>query len=250
MKKIFKADMLPLFVLAAGILGMLLRLWQCIGGTDKGGLLIPGHISGILLVILSAATLLLILLGTWGLRQGSKYRYNFPSSIQGAIGALIAAAAVLVVAISCLTSRQDLPTAAAGIIGIPAAICLAVLGLFRFQGRQPHFLIPGCVCLFLMMFLICQYRIWSSEPQVQSYCYSLLATVFVMLSCYQSTAFAANFGARRPHAFFHLAALYFCFVSLIGDHMPLFYLAMGAWMLTDLCRLRPLPRRISRGEEE
>jgi hypothetical protein len=52
-----------------------------------------------------------------------------------------------------------------------------------------------------MLRLICQYRIWSSEPQLMLYCYPLLATVCIVMSSYQSAAFDGNLGARRPHAF-------------------------------------------------
>ena len=81
MKKSYSPDLLPLIVLAAGIVGMLLRLWQYVGGTDEKDLLVKGHISAILLAILTVAVLALILLGTWNLREGNQYRHNFPASL-------------------------------------------------------------------------------------------------------------------------------------------------------------------------
>ena len=55
MKKYYSPDLMPLIVLAAGIVGMLLRLWQYMGGTDGKGLLIRGHVSTVLLLILTCA---------------------------------------------------------------------------------------------------------------------------------------------------------------------------------------------------
>ena len=210
MKKYYSPDLMPLIVLAAGIVGMLLRLWQHMGGTDGKGLLIPGHASTVLLLILTCAVLALILLCTWNLSQGSKYRYNFPESMPGCVGAGAAAAGVLV------ASVMDLPL---------------------------------CASRDLMLRLTSQYRVWSGEPQLLGYCWPLLASVCVMLSAYQSAAFGGELGHRRAQAFFHLAALYFCCLSLIGDHAPGFYLAMGVWMFTDICRLTPMPRQFPRGEE-
>lgn len=250
MKKYLKPDLLPLLILAAGVVGMLLQLWQYVGGTDEKGLLVKGHISAILLAILTVAVLALILLGTWNLREGNQYRHNFPASRQGCVGAGLAAVMIFVTAVGDLLIRKDLLILVTGIVGLLAGLSMIVICLGRLQGRQVNFLFPLTVCVFLMLHLICQYRVWSGEPQLLSYCYPLLATVCVMLSCYQTAAFAGNFGDRRAHAALHLAAVYFCCVSMIGDHTPLFYFAMGLWMLTDMCRLLPAPRTFQRGEEQ
>ena len=250
MKKYLKPDLLPLLVLAAGVVGMLLQLWQYVGGTDEKGLILRGHISAILLVILTVIVLALILLGTWNLREGNQYRFNFPASLPGCVGAGLAAIMIFVTAVGDLIVRQDLLILVTGLVGLVAGASMVVICIGRLWGRQISFLLPLVVCIFLMLHLICQYRVWSGEPQIVSYCYPLLATVCVMLSAYQDAAFAGNFGDRRAHAVLHLAAVYFCCLSLIGDHTPLFYFAMGAWMLTDMCRLLPMPRTFARGEEK
>jgi hypothetical protein len=250
MKKFLKPELLPLLTLAAGMMGMLLQLWQYVGGTDEKGLILRGHISAILLGILTVFVLALILLGTWGLREGNQYRFNFPASLPGCVGAGLAAIMIFVTAVGDLIARQDFLILVTGLVGLVAGASMVAMSIGRLRGRQVCFLFPLAVCLFLMMHLICQYRVWSGEPQIMSYCYPLLATVCVMLSAYQDAAFAGNFGNRRAHAALHLAAVYFCCASLIGDHTPLFYLAMGVWMLTDMCRLLPMPRSYARGEEK
>ena len=249
MKKFIKPDLLPLIVLAAGIIGLLLKLWQSIAGTDDKGLLITGHISGVLLAILSVVTLVVIAIGTFTLAQGNQYRRNFPASLPACVCAGLAAVGILVTAIFYLSDPLDVVSFLTGILGLLSAVSLGLLSCCRLRGRQPSLLLHICVCVFMMLHLISQYRIFSSEPQVQSYCYPLLATVCIMLSSYQSAAFAGNYGIRKMHAFFHLAAVYFCCLCLIGSHTPLFYLVMGAWMLTDLCSLRPAPRRFTRGSD-
>jgi hypothetical protein len=249
MKKYLNPDLLPLVVLGCGMIGMLLQLWQYLGGREANGLLITGHISGILLLILTALVTLLIFVCTLPLRQGSKYRYNFPVSAPGCVGAGAAALGVLITSLMDLMRKSDTLGTIAGILGLLAAGSLCVLALCRLRGQQPNALLHVCVTVYLMLHLICQYRVWSGESQLLSYCWPLLATVCTVLSCYQSAAFDGNLGARRPHAFFHLAAVYFCCLSLIGDHEPGFFLAMLAWMFTDICRLSPMPRQFPREEE-
>lgn len=249
MKKYLNPDLLPLIVLGCGTVGMLLQLWQHIGGREANGLLIPGHISGILLLILTALVLLLTFVCTLPLRQGSKYRYNFPVSTPGSVGAGAAALGVLITSVMDLMSKPDRIATVTGILGLLSAASLCVLSLCRLRGQQPNVLYHICVTVYLMLHLICQYRVWSGEPQLLSYCWPLLASACVMLSCYQSAAFDGELGKRRPQAFFHLAALYFCCLSLIGDHDPGLYLALGVWMFTDICRLTPMPRQFPRGEE-
>ena len=250
MKKYLKPDLLPLLALATGMIGMLLQLWQYVGGTDEKGLILRGHISAILLLILTVIVLALILLGTWNLREGNLYRFNFPASVPGCVGAGLAAVMIFVTAVGDIIAWRDVLILVTGLVGLAAGASMVFICLGRLRGRQVSFLFHLVVCVFLMLHLICQYRVWSGEPQMLSYCYPLLATVCVMLSAYQDAAFAGNFGNRRAHAALHLAAVYFCCLSLIGDHTPLFYLAMGAWMLTDMCRLLPMPRTFSRGDEQ
>ena len=249
MKKHLKPDLLPLIVLAFGIIGLLLKLWQAMAGTDEKGLLITGHISGILLAILSVVILVVLALGTFALTQGNNYRRNFPASLPACVCTGLAAIGVLLTALSYLRDPKDVVSLITGIFALLATVCLGFLSYGRLRGQQPSLLLHICVCIFMMLHLISQYRVFSSEPQVQSYCYPLLATVCIMLACYQSATFAGNCGIRQAHTFFHLAAVYFCCLSLIGDHTPLFYLVMGAWMITDLCSLRPAPRRFARGND-
>ncbi len=242
MKKLLSPKLLPLTVLGAGMVGMLLRLWYLLGGIDAAGLPIEGHIADILLTVLTVAVVAVIFLATWRLSQASKYSFNFPPSLAGCIGAIAAAVGAVWQAISVFPGGDWL-SVITGVLGLLAAVCLVFLGLYRLKGLRPTVLFHFTVCLFFALCLILQYRQWSGVAMIQSYSYPLLATVCLMLSCYQDAMFAASTGARRTHAFFHLAALYFCCISLVGDHSPFLYLTASVWMFTDLCRLTPMPRQ-------
>lgn len=237
----WKPAYLPLTVLAAGAVGAGLRLWL-LSGRDSGGLIAAGHPAGILLTILSLGVLALLVLTTAPLVQGTKYRFNFPASRIRFAGTAAGALGILVASIQQLISSGDGLAAAAAVLGIIGSGVLGYIALHHLQGRQPSLFLHGYLCVYLMVHLICQYRIWSSEPQIQTYCYPLLATVCVMLACYHSATFDGDWGTRRAYTVTHLLAAFFCCLSVVGDYMPLFYLGIGAWMFCDQCSLVPISR--------
>ena len=81
-KKYLTHKNLPFITLGAGLLGFILRLWQLNTRTDAGFIL-RGHISGILLAILTAIFLVAVALASRPLVQANKYDFNFPASVYG-----------------------------------------------------------------------------------------------------------------------------------------------------------------------
>lgn len=242
LKKRWKLSYLPLAVLAAGAVGAGLRLWLLKYGMDSSGLIAAGHPAGILLTLLTLAVLALLVLSTRHLVQGTKYSFNFPASKVRCGGALAGALGILVTSVSQLTAGGDGLNTISALLGLASAGALIYAGVLYLQGKQPVLFLHGFICIYLMLQLICQYRIWSSEPQIQVYCYPLLATVCVMLACYHNALFDGDWGTRRAFTVFHLLAGFFCCLSVVGDYMPIFYLGMGAWMFTDRCSLIPMSR--------
>jgi hypothetical protein len=239
----FKPSHLPFVTLAAGMLGLILRIWLKRTGTDGEGLLLPNHPAQILIYVLTALFLVYNLLCVRPLNAIKRYSDLFPEKWIPGIGCFFAAAGILTVIFRERTMRSDLVTAVCLWLGILSAICMIVLAVYRFRRRRPPCYFHVIITLFLMTHLISQYRLWSSDPQIQNYAFSLLSSVCIMLSNFYSAAFDANEGQRRPHAFFHLASVYFCLVSLPYCEDPLFYFSMALWMFTDLCNLTPMPRR-------
>ncbi len=245
MKQYLKHENLPWLTLLCGGIGLLLRLWLLSTENDKG-FITRGHISEILLVTLTVLFLAVLMLATRGLSQGNKYSFNFPPSLAGAVGALVAAAGV------AITSAVELSAAAGSLekfcwfAGFPAACSLLFVAHSRWKGLHPSMLFHAWLCVWLVLVLVCRYRSWSADPQLEHYCYQLLALVFAMISTYHRATFDANFGKRTSYAFFNLGCVYFCLLSVGGPGGALLYLCLGAWQFTDLCRLTPINRR--RGE--
>ena len=233
MERLLNTKNLPWAVLAAGILGFILeRLLSASGGTFLY----------ILLWVLTAITAALLLWGTRDLKQATKYSFNFPASLWGAAGTAAAAAGVLIASLTKLFSAKDALTLLNAVLGLFSTAALLFLSHCRRKGRHPSFLFHTVICVYLMVDLICVYRLRSSDPQIWRYCFSVLASVAVMLSCYYDAAFAANCGNRKIHTLSHLSAVYLCLLSLPVAENPVFYLTMAAWLMTNLCDLTPIPR--------
>lgn len=242
MKRILKPQNLPRITLAAGGIGLLLRLWL-LSLANSSGFLPVRHISEILLWLLTAAVIGFLLYATRNLTQAAKYRFNFPASLPGGIGAWLGALGIGGSSLVELLSGSDTLTVITGALGLISAAVLIFVGNCRRRGKHPSSVFHAAICVYMLVRLICQYRHWSSDPQLQDYCFQILAIVCLMMAAYHRATFCANFGKRRPYAFFNLAAVYFCCLALPGWENTAFFLGCGIWMFTDICSLIPMPGR-------
>lgn len=236
MNRYFKPSHLPFVTLAAGVLGLILRIWLKRTGTDGEGLLIPNHPAQILVFVLTALFLVYNLLCVRPLNAIKRYSDLFPEKWIPGIGCIFAAAGILTVIFRERTMRSDLVTAVCLWLGILSAICMIVLAVYRFRRRRPPCYFHVIITLFLMTHLISQYRLWSSEPQLYVYFFPLLASVFLMLTAYHHAVLDEKKHSRRWFVFCNQSALFFSCVSISGE-TGLFYLLMALWLFSGLCSL-------------
>lgn len=246
--KNIKLQYLPFFTLAAGLLGFILQLILNGSGVDEKGLLVTGHFAGIVLYILTALVLVVLFLGIRGLQNISRYSRLFPASPFAFAGCILAAAGIVVNAVTGIMDQQDTVTLFVTVFAAVAAVSLVVIGICRLKGNQPHYLLHSGVTVYLMFQLVSLYRHWSPEPQLLLYFFPLLAAVFLMLTAYQAACLDAVKGSRRWYVFSNQAALFFCCLSLCSEYW-LFYLAMGLWTGTNLCSLQTVRSRSSDNKE-
>lgn len=242
MKKLLNTKYLPWAVLFLGVVGAALRAYLYATGVDDRGLLVSGHIAAYLMWAVHALFVAVMAFGVYPLLQAAKYSFNFPASPISGIGSAVAAMGVLVTAIYTLINGKDLVEILGGVVGILCAVSLGMRSYCHWQGKRPNGIFDGITCLYMMLYLVGQYRVWSATPQIQAYAYPLLAVISVLMACYQNTAFVLSEGNRRMHTLFHLSGLYFCLLSLPKCDAPVLFAALGVWMLADLCNLTPMPR--------
>lgn len=240
MKRLVNPLNLPLWALLTGGVGLLLRVWLMSSGVDQKGFLITGHIAGILLFLLVVGAMVALFFLTRDLLEATKYEFNFPASDIGGYGAFIAAAGIAISSVVDMFVAIDKLEVVVAAFGLATAGLLVLTGLNRRNGTKPSVLIHVGICVYLMMRLVCDYRHWSSDPQILDYCFPLVATASLMLTTYQRAAFGAQDGQRRPYAFFSLTAIFFSCISLVGWSNILFFLSVIVWQITDLCSLIPL----------
>ena len=241
MNRYLKPSYLPAVTLIAGAVGFGLRMWLMRTGEDARGLLVTTHPAHILVFVLTALTLAALFLFVRPLSSLKRYNDLFPKRFLPAAGCIAAAVGILLVSFRDRTLRSDMVTGVCLLLGVLAAGCLVAIAFCRIRQRRPPFFLHAIVTLFLMAHLISQYRLWSSEPQLQVYFFPLLSSVFLMLTAYYSTVLDTKKTSRRWFVFCNQSALFFCCVSVCSE-IGLFYLTMAFWMFTGLCSLNVQPK--------
>lgn len=239
MKHPFHPKRIPWITLTAGVLGFILRAWLLTSGVDSKGLLRANHPANALLFILTAAVLAVLFVCMRHLTGTLPYKKIFKRSVPAAAGCAVAALGIAITVFSELSRQHDRVTVIACVLGVLAAASLVILAVCRLRSVRPSLLLHGCVTVYLMIHLVSQYRIWSAEPELQEYCFQLLASVFLMLSTYHRATLDAHSGSRRQFVFFNYGALFFSCLAVYSESW-LFYFAMAVYCATCQCSLKPV----------
>lgn len=243
MKNPVKADTLKYLIPGAGGLGLVLRILLYATGIDGRGLLVRGYWASTLLCVLTLAVLFFVFLATRSLGGSVDHRAAYPVSAAAAIGAF---AAMIGIGITTLgefaefSSRLHLLIWALGLL---SAVFMGCIGICRLTGKKPSFLLSAVICLYFALRMVSRYQSWSADPQLQDYCFYLMAYVALMLTAYQHAAFDEGLGNHRALWFCSLMAVYLCCVSLKGTTDLWLLLGCGIWAFTNLTSVTVCPRR-------
>jgi len=231
MKNPVSPKIFPLLSATTGVLGLIFRFWLYSVGIDDKGLLIQSHPAHILIWLTVAVTFGLSAAGVQNLPTSATT--VFPASRLSAVGAMVAAACLLIADFIELVTIRDTVNTISFFLGLLACAGLVLTGLRRLTG-QPGIRWAGlALTLYFMVHMIVQYRLWSGEPQLQNYFFPLMASVFLMLCCYYRTALEQTGKGLRLYVFFNQCALLCCLMAL-NTSSWLFYGAMSLWTATDL----------------
>ena len=239
MKFTVKPNLLKYLILGAGGLGLALRVILYATGIDGRNLLETGHWIHIALWVLTFATVGIIFVSTQSLKGSADY----PVSYAGSLGAFAAMVGIGMTTISEFAEFSNTLHLLVWVLGICAALSLGIIGICRLMGKQPHFLCHVFLCLYFALRMVSRYQMWSSDPQLQDYCFYLIAYVALMLTAYHHGAFGADMGSHKQLWRFSLGAVYFICVSLNSGLDTFLMLGCGAWVLTNLTTLQTPPRR-------
>lgn len=233
MKNPLKPKLIPVITLAAGAVGILLRLWLLSTGIDHKGLLDTAHPANALCFVLTGIFLALLFACVYRI-PNKPYRGLFPASVPSAVGCWIAALGIGITILTEPVSAKDLLAVSSTVSGILSVFALVILGLRRLQGIRPTPVYHALLTLYLMLQLVCRYRLWSSETQFQVLFFRLLACVFLMLSTYYLATLDAGTINLKRYLFTRNSALFFCIIAA-REQSPVFFVSMVLWLALSSC---------------
>ena len=122
------------------------------------------------------------------------------------------------------------------ILGIASALCLIWSTWCTFRRKNTPFLLSLAPCLFWLTHLIDNYRGWSGQPQLQSYLFSLLATMAMALFTYYTAADSVGLGKPRIRCFSALSAGFLCLAAMLPgpEKNQLLFFTSALWAVSDL----------------
>ncbi|MDD5863031.1 MAG: hypothetical protein PUD80_00115 [Firmicutes bacterium] len=241
MKHLRKPTNLPVIAAVLGVAALLLRLLVYNLAVDARNLL-TGHPLTIALWVLSAAAVVWVIVCVARLDGSAEYADNFSPSLTAALGHNIGAAGIALTALLPWYNLGKL-VLLRRVLGILAAAGLVLASRDKKAGKCPQFLTHLAVCVFLIVHMLGNYGVWSSNPQLLDYAFDLLGCVMAVLFAFYEAAFDVGMGKRRMQLAAGLLTAYFGFAALSGSAYPFLYAGCGIWALTDLCTLTPKPKK-------
>ena len=235
MKRFLNLKRLPVLVAGMGVLGWALRSALYAFCVDNRGLLPRSHPVEQALWLATALTIALVATAVRKSSGSDRYEENFGISLSAAIGHILLAAGVV------LTVLGNPPVMAGRIgqiwklLGVASGPLLVYAGFSRVFGKKPLFLSYVVVCIFFALHLVCHYRLWCSDPQLQDYVFTFTASLGMMVfAYYQAEACVSSVNCRNL-LFAGLLTGFLCLVSVSGTQYVYLYLGGTVWALTGLC---------------
>lgn len=243
MKKFQKNSLLLPAVVVLSAAAWWLRRQLYAVAVDAKRLLVAGHPLEIALWAVVLAGAALVITAVSGKDGSQVYEDNFAASGPAALGHCLMGCTVLMMTLLHEVPMDGPVETLWKLLGYLSAPAMLWGGLCRLKGRKPFFGIHAGLCMYLLLYLISCYQLWSSNPQLQDYVFELLAAVALVLFSYQCAAFEAGIGSRRKQLATGLLAVLLCGAANFRAQVPALYAGGFVWALTDLCRLDPPPKQ-------
>ena len=237
MKTPVKMTTLKYLIPVSGVLGLLLRITLYKTGIDGRGLLVAGHWANTALWALTILTGIGIFLLTRKINTPADPVTAYPASQTRGLGAFAAMAGIALTTLMEFSEFSSRLHLIVWVLGLCSAVAMGITGICRLRGKRTHCLLLAVVSLYFALHMVARYQLWSSDPQLQDYCFYLCAHAALMLTAYQHAAFDADMGSHRTLWFFSLAGVYLCLVSLPRSMDPVLLLGCGIWAFTNLTDL-------------
>ena len=215
---------LPWSVLGLGCVGGALRFLLYRVAMDEKGLLMTFHPVELILWLLAVATVVLAILFT-----GKDPQKRRDDQLE-ALGQVMAAVGIAISAAGGFKTGAGVLELVHMIFGLAAAVLLCYGAILRWQSKAEPIFCAGVTCVFFALHLVCRYRGWSSQPQLQDYLFPLAGAILTMFFCYLRCD-SAKWKLRRVVG---LIGTFCCIVAICKTQDPALYLGAGLWLITNL----------------
>lgn len=238
MKRDYGSVKLSGMMLILGIAALVLRKMLYAQAVDARGLLLQNHPLEIALAALTAAALTVLVLAVRKQKGSGNFADCYVADLPAAFGNVAAGAGIAITVLTGAPGMGGYLESAWRILGLAAPVCFCVAAFARMWGKTPFFLLHVVGCLFFVVHIVSRYQLWSGNPQMQDYVFSLLGAMTLMFFGFYTAALEAGCGSRRMSLGMGLAAVYLCLAELARSSCPALYLGGACWVLTELCSMK------------
>ncbi len=229
----------PVLTLLAGCLAMSLRFWMLTVGVDGKGLYPRYSAPWLCLLGLSVLWIVGILFLSRETDGDPTYQRSFPASPLGAAGYLVAGLALAWTGICQWGPAANGLEKAVACLGMLSGAGFLIAAYQRLTGRQIFGAFHAIPCLYLALQVFYMGRVLGAEPEISTFLFPFLATVALLLACYQLWGFGSDDGNRRKSLFWSLTAAFLCLAAVPGSENWYLYLGCSLWLLTNTCSMAP-----------
>lgn len=122
-------------------------------------------------------------------------------------------------------------------LGAVAAAALFYSAICTVHGNEKPFLPYAITVLYLCVYMLARYRMWSARPQIMDFAFDMLACVAITLTAYHRCDSLCNAGRRKAVYFYSLCALTACMTALARGEAPWLYIGGILFAATSRERL-------------
>ncbi len=227
---------IPAIAFLGGMAAALLRLWMLLGGVDENGLYPKFHIAWLLIWLLAAAMILLF----WRVSKLADEPYDaILTPTLGAAGHLLATWGIAYTNLMALLDQPGPWELALCSLGLASAFLIGFGGILRLKGKQQHFLTHALSTLYFALRVFFMGKTLGAEPEMSRFLLQFMASLSMLLACYQLWGFDVGSGSRQKRMFWSLTAAFLCMAAVPGAKEVALYAGVSQWLLFDMGALQP-----------
>lgn len=218
------------FAVLGGILEMVLSAVLFAFFLDEKGLIIPSPLPALIWTIAAAAVI-------GGICASGRNVDIFPacSHRAAAVGSFLLAVGLILSGLFAPQKGINFLRLLLLPLSVAAGLAMAYSGLCRLRGKGISLWCYAPTAIYLIVFMVHRYRVWSARPQLMAHVFDVLACASLILAVYWHCAESCGIGSSKKMGLYTFTALFFCLAALGHGEAPWLYLTAAIWLITNTC---------------